>query len=150
MLQLRRNYEPFPELFRLRNQMDRMFDDTVSRFFESGDSERASWTPAVDVVEEDDRILVRAELPGLTQDDIELTVENNQLTLKGEKRFEETSENGQYRRIESRYGHFIRQFPLPSTVDQERIDATFKDGILRLTLPKAEVAKPKRIEVKSA
>lgn len=152
-LMLRRSFDPFPEISRLRDRMDRMFDESLRNFFERGDAEEptttATWYPTVDVFENDEEIRLRAELPGMREEDVEITLENGTLSLQGEKKFEEQEENGHYRRVESRYGRFVRQFPLPSSVDAEKIDARFKDGVLHIRLPKAEVAKPKRIAIKS-
>ena len=145
-----RRTDPFRDLTVLRKQMDDLFNRSLTGVLANGeDSESmASWVPAMDVVETEDKVLLRAELPGLTQEDVELTVENNVLTLSGNKKFEHEETEGHYRRLESRYGSFYRSFTLPSTVDQERIDANFRNGVLEIELPKAEKAKPKKIAVK--
>ena len=145
-----RRTDPFRDLTVLRKQMDDVFNRSLSGMLSNGeDSESmSSWVPAMDVLETEDKVLLRAELPGLTQDDVQLTVENNVLTLSGDKHFSHEASEGHYRRIESRYGSFYRSFTLPSTVDQDRIDANFRNGVLEIELPKAEKAKPKKIEVK--
>lgn len=138
-----RRTDPFRELGLLSRRLDDVFRGA------NGDSEAmASWTPSMDVIEQDDRILLRAELPGMTEEDVEITVENRHLTIQGEKKFEHEETEGNYRRLESRYGSFYRTFSLPNTVDQERIDARFSKGVLEIELPKAEQAKPKKISVK--
>ena len=101
----------------------------------------------MDVIEQEDQILLRAELPGLTEEDVEITLEDGKLTLKGEKTFQHDPSDGHYRRIESAYGSFRRVFTLPTAVDQEHIDAQFRNGVLVISLPKVEQAKPKKIEV---
>jgi len=104
---------------------------------------KANWAPTIDVIEKDDSIVLRAELPGMEEEDVEITVENRNLTIQGEKKFEHEETEGNYRRLESRYGSFYRSFSLPTTVDQDRIDARFSKGVLEIELPKAEQAKPK-------
>ena len=144
----RRN-RPIRDLARLSGQMDRFFDLPLMRMFEDADEGvTSSWVPAVDVMETESGVRLRAELPGMTDEDVEITVENNQLILQGEKKFVHEAEEGNYRRLESRYGSFYRRFSLPATVDQENIDAEFKNGVLEVFLPKLEEAKPKKISVR--
>ena len=107
-----------------------------------------TWIPSVDVFEADNEIVLRAELPGLSEEDVEITLENGRLTVRGEKKMEKEEVEGEYRRVESRYGSFVRSFSVPNTVDREKIEATFEKGVLQVSLPKAEAAKPQRIEVK--
>jgi len=107
-----------------------------------------SWIPSVDVFEAENEIVLRAELPGLSEEDVEITLENGQLAVKGEKKLEKEEVEGEYRRVESRYGSFFRSFAVPNSVDREKIEATFEKGVLQVSLPKAEAAKPQRIEVK--
>jgi len=141
-----RRTDPFRDLARLTRRMDDAFRGVPAWDGDNGDT-MAAWTPSMDVIEKEDQILLRAELPGMTEEDVELTVENGTLTLQGEKRFEHEESEGQYRRIESRYGSFYRSFSLPNSVDQDRIDARFNKGVLEVTLPKVEKAKPKKISV---
>ncbi len=143
-------FDPFRELRTMQNRIDRMFGDAMTRQTGEGEEEplRASWLPAVDVHENDAEITLRVELAGLTQDDVELTIDKGRLSLQGEKRLEKEDTDGDYRRIESRYGSFFRSFPLPDSVDQEKVDAHFENGVLHVVLPKTEEAKPKRIQVK--
>lgn len=119
------------------------------RFFEPLDvpTDAPVWAPALDVIEQEDQILLRAELPGLADEEVDITLENGKLTLKGEKKFQHEASDGHYRRIESRYGSFRRVFTLPNAVDPEGIDAQFRNGVLLISLPKAEQAKPKKIAV---
>jgi HSP20 family protein len=139
-----------PGLGRLRSDLDSLF----SRFFDDwGDVNPAhagTYWPAVDISEREDDLLVRAELPGMTADDIDIEVEGHSLMIRGEKK-DETEESGErYHYVERRSGSFQRMIQLPNEVDAEKIDASYKDGVLTVTLPKSEAAKPKRISVKQA
>ena len=136
-------------LGRLRDEADdlfgRLFDDwgwPLAR------SERGAWWPALDIAEHEDVIVVKAELPGMTGDDIEISVTNNVLSISGEKKelTEEKEEN--YYHVERRYGQFRRDVNLPTDVDAEKVEATYRDGVLTVKVPKSEKAKPRRIEIK--
>lgn len=151
MLVRRTATPPLNDLNVLRRQMDDIFSRSLGNFFDNGEGETmSSWAPAMDVIERENEVILRAELPGLSEEDVEITIENNTLSLRGEKRFEEEAEDGNYRRVERRYGSFYRSFSLPSTVDQESIDANFKNGVLEIGLPKVEQAKPRKITVKAS
>jgi len=143
-------FDPFRDIRAMQNRFDRLFGEALGRQGgETGDEPlRASWLPAVDVHENEAEITLRAELPGLTQDDVELTIDKGRLTIQGEKRLEKEDTDGDYRRIESSYGSFYRSFPLPDAIDQDKVEARFENGVLYVVLPKAEEAKPKRIAVK--
>lgn len=142
---IRRRSDIFSELTRMQEEMNRFFDD----FF--GEQRRGlaegAWLPAVDVSETSDQFVVRAELPGMSQDDIDINVQENVLTLKGEKKQEQKEEKENFHRLERMYGSFSRSFTLPSGVKPEDIQATFKDGVLEVTMPKSEEAKPKKIAI---
>ena len=142
-------FDPFRDLRALHRRMDRVFNETVARRTDERANEplQARWVPAVDVHESDKEITLRTELPGLSNEDVELTVEQGRLTVQGEKRFEKEESDGEYRRVESRYGTFYRSFPLPDSIDQDNIAAHFDNGVLNVTLPKTEAAKPKKIDV---
>jgi HSP20 family protein len=138
---------------RWRSPFTRFFEDFLSdmesEFPEvTGWTGRGRFTPALDVEETEDNITVSAEVPGMDKNDIEITVTNGVLTLRGEKREETEEGEGQYHRVERRYGRFERAIPLPDYADQENIDATYHNGVLTLDIPKTEKAKPKQIEVK--
>jgi HSP20 family protein len=139
-------FEPFRELAAVQSRLNRIFSEP----YEQGDDTlvRADWVPAVDVVENDQHELVlTAELPGVKKEDIELKVENNTLTIRGErKRAFETKEDG-YHRVERAYGSFVRSFTLPQTVSTDGIKADFKDGVLTVTLPAREEAKPRQVSI---
>ena len=131
------------------NTFDRMLDN----FFRGGIQDDGSlavsyWTPAVDIAELDNQFVVKVELPGINKDDVKITLESNILTIRGEKKEETDVKEENYHRVERTYGSFQRSFKLPTTVKGDNIDATYKDGILTVTLPKAEEAKPKQIEVR--
>jgi len=141
-------FDPFKELYSMRSQMDRIFD-TLLRGEESEQlMGKGLWAPAVDIYETENEIVLKAELPGVDKDDLEVKVENNTLILKGEKRQETEIKKENYHRAERIYGQFQRIFTLPDTVDTDKIKASFKSGILTLTLPKKKEAKPKQITVK--
>ena len=135
------------DLFGIQREMNKMFDGV---FRSTGDEDYSfsSWTPAVDIAEHDEEYLVKVELPGVNRDEVKLTLENNILTIRGEKKQEKETKKENYHRVERSYGSFQRSFTLPAAVKSDKIDASYKDGILTVSLPKAEEAKPKQIEVK--
>lgn len=123
----------------------RLFDT----FFGDGGEDLATrtWTPAVDIQETDDGYRLQVELPGLSKDDVQITLENNVLRLSGERKFEKETKKENYHRIERTYGTFSRSFALPTQVSSDKVEATFKDGVLSILVPKAEQAKPRRISI---
>jgi len=142
-------WDPYRDLYTLQHRINRMFGETG---LASGhDAEGfGAWLPPVDVVEEGDNLVFRAELPGVSKDDIEVKVENGTLSLRGEKRQEKEATAESAHRVERVYGAFHRSFILPSSVDAEKIQARYKDGVLELLLPKADEAKPRRISITEA
>jgi len=133
----------------MEQQMNRLFDSFLSyRTLDDDGVVSSHFVPATDVAEFDDHYLVTVDLPGLKKDDLKITLENNSLTISGEKKFENEEKKDSYHRIERGYGKFERSFTLPKFVKAEKIDANFKDGVLSLSVPKAEEAKQKTIEVK--
>lgn len=141
-------YDPFRELRSLNEEMNRLFSLSMPRNFEDEGFARGSWNPGVDIYENKDQIVLEAELPGMKREDFELTIENNVITLRGERKFEKKEETDNYHRVERAYGAFSRSFTLPQTVSGENATADFKNGVLRVTLPKREEVKARRIEVK--
>ena len=141
-------WDPFRDLNMLQDRMNRMFDD-AGRGFRNGDEAAATttWSPAVDIFETEGEIVVKAELPGMNREGITLNLEKNVLTLKGERRFEKETKDENYHRIERSYGGFSRSFSIPATVDEEKIRADYKDGVLKIVLPKKEQAKSKQIRI---
>ncbi len=142
-------WDPFRELGTLQDRMNRLFDDAARTGGNGEPTSTTAWSPAVDIVETDAAIQVRAEVPGISRDDIDLSLENNVLTLKGERKFEKESKDENYHRIERSYGSFSRSFSVPSTVDEAGIKADYKEGVLTITLPKTQKAKPKQIAIDS-
>jgi HSP20 family protein len=136
------------DLFGMQREMNRMFNNLFHSSDEGEDYALASWTPAVDIAEHDEEYTVKVELPGVSKDDVKITVESNMLTVRGEKKQEKETKKENYHRVERSYGSFQRSFTLPTAIMNDKIDAAFKDGILTVHVPKAEEAKPKQIEVK--
>ena len=136
-------WDPFRELTSLQGQVNRMF----SRLGDGEAAERQSWTPSVDVIETDEAIKLKAELAGMKPEDIKIEVQDNVLTVSGERHFEEEVKEDKYYRIERRYGSFSRSMALPQTVDEGKIEADYDNGVLQVTVPKGEVAKPRKILV---
>ena len=129
------------------NEFDGMFD----RFLRGGITDEgfaSSWLPAVDILEQENAYTVNIELPGVNKDEVKITVENNVMTVRGEKKMEKVADEKKYHRTERTYGSFQRSFTLPTHVKSEKIEASYDNGVLTVTLPKAEEAKPKEIEVK--
>jgi len=140
-------WDPFRDLVSIQDRMNRLFEQTLSRSRGEEGVTATTWTPAVDIYETADTIVMKAELPGVTREDIHIQIDGSTLTLKGERRFARDVQEESYLRIERAYGSFHRSFALPATVQQEKVRALLKDGVLELTLPKAEDSKPKRISV---
>lgn len=130
------------DLLRPLRLMDRFLGD-----FATDVTAETGWWPAVDLAETDDDFVVTAELPGLTKKDVEVSVENDVLILSGERKVETEEHKGRWHRVERGYGEFHRSFRLPSRVDAAKVDARFKDGLLTVTVPKIEGAKPRKIEI---
>jgi HSP20 family protein len=135
-------YNPFNELFR-----DDFWNIGVRAF--GNDADWRGFTPAVDVLDNEKAYVLKVEVPGLKPEDIDVTLENNVLTLKGERKLEQESERHGYRRVERRYGSFARAFVLPEGARADAIEATVKDGVLSVTIPKAEAPAPRKIAVKT-
>lgn len=124
------------------------FEGVLSNFLADASAAHRPWTPPVDVLENQNELVLRADVPGLEMKDIEILLENGTLTLKGERKFEEVKEEKSgYHRIERSYGSFARNFTLPDSVDAEKVHADYKGGVLTITLPKKELAKPRPIKV---
>lgn len=141
-------YDPFRDLKTLQDEVNRLFSTNFSRGFGDEGIARGAWTPSVDIFENKDEIVLEAELPGMNREDFELTIENNVLTLRGERRFEKKDEADNYHRVERAYGSFTRSFTLPQTVSGEGATAEYKNGVLRVVLRKREEVKARRIEIK--
>lgn len=142
-------FSPFSDLLGMQREINRMFGDFLGRTPGRTLSETV-WTPPLDIFETADELVVRAELPGMRREDIEVNVEGNTLILRGERKFEAEEDKESYHRVERVYGAFRRVLDLPATVDPDRVEATYRDGILEIHLGKREEAKPRQIEVKVA
>jgi HSP20 family protein len=147
-------WDPFRDLTSIQEEINQMFDRVFGRR-ETGERREGglaatAWAPSVDISERKDAFVVTAEVPGIKPEDIEVTLEDGLLTIKGERRMEEESSDQQYHRVERRYGSFRRSITLPSQVQADAIDASYLEGVLRVVVPKAESAKPKKITVRPA
>jgi HSP20 family protein len=127
--------------------MNRVFSGLAPTGWDNEEGLNAAWNPKVNIFENKDQLVLEAELPGMSRDDFDLSIENNVLTLKGERRFEKKDEGDNYHRIERAYGSFTRSFTLPATVTAENAKAEFNNGVLNVTLPKREETKARKIEI---
>jgi len=141
-------YDPFRDLRTLQEEVNRLFSTNFTRAFGDEGIGRGAWAPSVDIYENKDQIVLEAELPGMKQEDFDLSIENNVITLRGERKFEKTEDTDNYHRVERSYGSFTRSFTLPQTVSVEGATAEYSNGVLRVTLPKREETKARRIDVK--
>lgn len=139
-------YDPFRELRSLQDEMNRLFLTNYSRGSEEGFTSGA-WSPKVDIFENKENLVIEAELPGMKREDVDVSIENNVLTLRGERKFEKKDEGDNYHRVERSYGSFTRSFTLPQTVTAEGAAADFKNGVLRVQLLKREETKARKIEI---
>ncbi len=138
-------YNPFAEVDDFPTGL-RVFQDTVNRLLSDQTTVRP-WAPAVDILETDNELILKADVPGVDLKDIDIQLENGTLTFKGERKFEKDEKNKGFHRMERSYGSFVRYFTVPETVDAEHVQADFHNGVLTVTLPKKEIAKPKAIKV---
>ncbi|MDH4212243.1 MAG: Hsp20/alpha crystallin family protein [candidate division WOR-3 bacterium] len=137
-------WEPFRDMLSLRADMDRLFSSLFGGAYEEREG---LWAPIVDIEEDNDSIMVKAEIPGMSKEDIRVSVQSNILTITGERKRESETKNKTFHRIERTYGKFSRMITLPTDVDSDKVKANYKDGILSITLPKPEAVKPKHIDV---
>lgn len=134
---------------RTSQAIDQMFNRAIEEFFagQQASQEPRPWQPMVDIVETEQAYLLHFELPGLTREDIEITLENNVLRLAGERKFDQEAQKQTYHRLERAYGAFVRTFTLPTQVAADKVEATFKDGVLTVNVPKAEQARARKISI---
>jgi HSP20 family protein len=141
-------WTPYRDMLSVRDEMNRLFNEAFGR---AGNDDSAwfsgAWAPPVDIYETDEALVMKAELPGFSKDDINIELKDHTLIIKGERKREDEVKEGSYHRTERAYGAFQRSFMLPTTVDQEKVRAAYKDGVLELRLPKVQAAQPKRIAV---
>ena len=140
-------WEPFRDLVTAQRDFDRLFRGAFSSQLGETELSTRSWAPPVDIYETEDAIVLRAELPGVDPKEVEVRVEDNTLYLKGERKFEKEVKEQNYHRVERSYGSFARSFSLPNSIDADKVKAEFKEGLLTLTMPKREEAKPKTIKI---
>ncbi len=144
-------FDPFRDLAALQDRFDRLFGDRLGRgrnLWGTGEAlEGTTWAPAADIVETDNEIVLKADLPGIDPKDVDIQVHDGTLTLRGERKFESDVKEDDFRRVERVYGAFVRSFAIPQTVDAEHVSAQYHNGVLELKLPKRPEAKPKQIKV---
>ncbi len=144
-------FNPTTDAANLSQRMERLFDEILGRGLGRTSEERpprGSWLPAINILERQDAVLITADLPGLVAEDVEVTVEEETLSIRGERKLEEAAEGETYHRVERLYGGFERTFTLPNSVDIEKIEARFSNGEMVLTLPKREESKPRSVKIK--
>lgn len=145
-------WTPARDIMSVRDEMNRLMNEFFGRGGSGGDEGTwfsGAWSPPVDIYETDTALVMKAELPGFTKDDIQIELKENALVIRGERKREDEVKEGSFHRTERVYGAFQRSFLLPTTVDQGKVQATYKDGVLELRLPKVEQAQPKRISIGS-
>jgi HSP20 family protein len=141
-------WEPFGGATTMQDQVNRLFHDVFER--QGGESSLTAWAPAVDIYESEHELVVKADLPDIDPKDLDIRVENNILTIRGERKFEKKVNEENYLRVERAYGSFARSFTLANTVNSDAIKAEYQNGVLTLSIPKKEEAKPKQIKVNVA
>ncbi len=143
-----KKWEPFKDLMSIQERMNQLFDDTLSTRKEGTEEfSKGNWSPPVDIYETATHVVLKAEIPGISQDNIDIKIEDNALVLKGERKFEKRSDDETYYRIERSYGTFMRSFTLPNSVDQSGVKATYEAGILKIVMSKKQEKKPHTIKV---
>jgi HSP20 family protein len=140
-------WDPFRDLMSIHNEMNRLFGRTYGG--DVGESSRGAWTPALDVHETQDKFVITMELPGVSPDDVDISVEDSTLVVRGERKFYREQDEESFLRIERRFGEFTRSLTLPSTADAESIQASFDQGVLTIEVPRKEEAKPRKISIKA-
>jgi len=139
-------WEPFRDLMAMQDRMTRLIDETLSRIWKE-EVVRGVWSPPVDILERGDELVLKVDLPEVSQSEIDIRVEENTLIIQGERKFIKDTSDENYIQIERPYGTFRRTFSIPRTIDPERIKASYKDGVLRVVLPRKPEAQPKQIVV---
>lgn len=140
-------WDPFRDLMSIQNEMNRLFGRTYGG--DVGETTRGAWTPALDVFETQDKFVITMELPGVSPDDVDISVEDSTLVVRGERRFYSEQNEESFLRVERRFGEFTRSLTLPSTADAESIQASFDQGVLTIEVPKREEAKPRKVSIKA-
>lgn len=140
-------WSPVRDILNIQDEMSRLFNAFFTRTSDRTEGRTLSWSPLVDISETDDKIKVTAEVPGMKKDDIKISIQDNVLTLKGEKKQEKEEKDKNSHRVERAYGAFERSFSLPASVQTDKVKASYKEGVLTISLPKPEEAKPKEIDI---
>jgi len=140
-------WRPFRDLVSIQDEMNQLFDDFFGRPVTRTEWTEGVWSPTVDVSEDEDNVIIKAEMPGTKKEDVKISIQDNVLTLKGQKKQEKEEKDKNYHRVERSYGSFCRSFQLPTSVKTDKIKANYKDGVLNITLPKTEEVKPKEIPI---
>lgn len=140
-------WDPLQEFLAISNRLNRQVGDPYTPRTENA---FGAWTPPVDILERQDHLVIRAEVPGVQKEDMDVRIENGVLTLHGERKEEKETQELNAHLVERVYGSFTRSFSLPTTVDPSKVSAVYKDGVLEVTVPKVETAKPKKVEIKVA
>jgi HSP20 family protein len=143
-------FDPFRDLSVLQDRMNRLFNEVYTPRQSDELMNRGTWTPAVDIYEVEGGLVIKAELPDMRREDIDVSVENNTLTIRGERKLDSEIKQETFHRIERAYGSFVRSFSLPNTVDATKIGAEYKNGVLTVKLPVREEAKPRQINIEVA
>ena len=141
------HWDPFKDLITLQDRMNRMFEDSLGRTREEGRGVTGTWTPLVDIYETKDSIVIKAEVPGVERGDLNIEVKDNLLILRGERKLEQDVKEENYHCLERSYGHFARSFSLPNTVQADKINASLKNGVLELIIPKTTEVSPKQVKI---
>ena len=142
-------WEPFRDLMQMQDRMTRMFDETLSRIWKEEGMAREVWSPPVDILERRDELVLNVDLPDVNQNEIDIKVDENTLMIRGARKFIKETSDETYIQIERPYGTFQRSFNLTRMIDQQKIRASYKDGVLRIVLPKREEIQPKQIPVET-
>jgi len=140
-------WDPLRDLVSIRDKMNRLFEDAVTQRGEEKELVASSWAPAVDIYEDEAQLVLTAEVPGLSEQDVEIKIEDNVLSIQGERKLEKETREENYHRIERAYGSFYRSFTLPNYIDQDKIRAEHESGVLKITMPKKAELKPRKVRI---
>jgi HSP20 family protein len=140
-------WDPFRDLVTLRDKMNRLFEDAATGRGEEKELISSSWAPAIDIYEDETQLVLTAEVPGINEKDVEIKIEDNLLSIQGERKLEKETKEENYHRIERAYGSFYRSFTLPNYIDQDKIRAEHENGVLKITMPKKAELKPRKVKI---
>jgi len=143
-------WDPFRDIVTLREKMNRLFEDAVTHRGEEKELISSSWAPAVDIYEDENQLVLSAEVPGIEEKDVEIKIEDSTLIILGERKMQKETKEENYHRIERAYGSFYRSFTLPNYIDQEKIHAEHENGVLKITMPKKPELKPRKVKIVKA